>query len=93
MALLTTFTSPKPAAWIFLRSTEAPIAEEPMPASQANTMVFTGPARVAVPVPPRRPARASEPLPLLASVWLIAASKRSYLPPQRRDPRSAMPAG
>ena len=38
MALLTTVTSPCPAAWIFLRSTEAPIAEEPMPASQAKTI-------------------------------------------------------
>ena len=32
-----------PAFWIFLRSTEAPIADDPMPASQANTMLVIGP--------------------------------------------------
>lgn len=38
MARLTTSTSLNPAARTFLRSTDAPMAEEPMPASHANTM-------------------------------------------------------
>ena len=43
IALLTTVTSVYPAPWTFLRSTEAPMAEEPMPASQANTIERIGP--------------------------------------------------
>ena len=42
IARFTTVTSPMPASLIFLRSTEAPIAEEPIPASQANTMLRIG---------------------------------------------------
>ncbi len=41
MALLTTVTSVNPAAWILRRRTEAPIADEPMPASQAKTIERT----------------------------------------------------
>ena len=71
MALLTTVTSVWPAPWIFLRSTEAPIAEEPMPASQAKTMVRI--SRVARGGgwhrPDRRPAPATDDfLPLIASM-------------------------
>ena len=36
MDLLVTYTSSRPAPESFLRSTEAPIAEEPIPASQAK---------------------------------------------------------
>ena len=42
MAELVTLTSGKPAALILLRSTEAPIALEPMPASHAKTMFLIG---------------------------------------------------
>ena len=42
IAELVTLTSVKPAALILLRSTEAPIALEPMPASQAKTMFLIG---------------------------------------------------
>ena len=44
MEALVTLTSGKPAALILLRSTEAPMALEPMPASHANTMFLMGPA-------------------------------------------------
>ena len=65
IALLTTLTSPWPAAWIFLRSTEAPMAEEPMPASQAKTIERISLPAVAAPV--RAPAT-EDFLPLLASM-------------------------
>ena len=42
IAWLPTLTSPKPACCTFLRSTEAPIAEDPMPASQAKAMLVIG---------------------------------------------------
>ena len=38
IATLTTVTSVNPAFLILLRSTDAPIALDPIPASQANTM-------------------------------------------------------
>src|SRR3954447_11877051 len=46
IATFLTSTSPNPAFLILLRSTEAPIALDPMPASQANTMWWTGLAAV-----------------------------------------------
>ncbi len=58
IAALVTLTSGNPAALILFRSTEAPIALEPMPASHANTMFLMGPARTAVPTPPPPPAPA-----------------------------------
>ena len=42
IALLVTVTSSMPAFLILLRRTLAPMAEDPMPASQANTIVRTG---------------------------------------------------
>src|SRR5215211_3134004 len=45
MATFTTETSSKPAFLSLLRSTEAPIALEPMPASQAKTILRTGSVR------------------------------------------------
>src|SRR3712207_4383770 len=45
MATLTTETSSKPAFLSLLRSTEAPIALDPMPASQAKTILRIGSVR------------------------------------------------
>ena len=81
IAELVTLTSGKPAALILFRSTEAPIALEPMPASHAKTMFLTGPARTATP-----PAVAPEPvsredtelfLPFISSIRAVAAPRAS----------------
>ena len=81
IAELVTLTSGKPAALILFRSTEAPIALEPIPASHAKTMFLTGPARTATP-PAFMPApvRAEEIelfLPLRASIRWVASSRSS----------------
>ena len=81
MALFTTVTSEKPAPWTFLRSTEAPMAEEPMPASQAKTMEWIGPSwRAAVP-DPTSAEEIEDFLPLFASISAVAAvrSPSSFL--------------
>lgn len=74
MAWLTTLTSLNPASWIFLRSTEAPIAEEPMPASQANTTLRTGPESAAAPVP-ARVEETEDFLPFIDSIEAVAAPR------------------
>ena len=59
MAELVTLTSGNPAALILFRSTEAPMALEPMPASQANTMFLMGPVGpVGAPAGPHQRRRA-----------------------------------
>ena len=63
-------TSEWPAAWIFLRSTEAPIAEEPMPASQAKTIERTWPVR-----PRSRTSEAIDFLPFIASMEAVAPAR------------------
>ena len=74
IALLTTVTSGCPASWIFLRSTEAPMAEDPMPASQANTMLRISRVAVAVAVAtPLSSAGDRRLLALVASIWAVAA--------------------
>ena len=92
MALFVTSTSSKPAARTFLRSTVAPIAEEPMPASQAKTIFRIGPvcpessAAAAAPAP-AAPAPVSAPatedfLPFICSIFAVAEamSPSSCLP-------------
>ena len=90
MALLVTSMSSNPAARTFLRSTVAPIAEEPMPASQANTMRLMGPvapdsaipeAAPAAPAPVRAPAT-EDFLPFISSILAVAAA---------RSPSSCLP--
>ena len=75
IALLITVTSVKPAAWTFLRSTEAPIAEEPMPASQANTMLRIG-SEAAV-AAPTSAVDAIEDRPFIASMAWVALTSWS----------------
>ena len=79
MEALVTLTSGKPAALILFRSTEAPMALEPMPASQAKTMFLMGPAITATPpapAPAPAPVRAEDTelfLPFMASIFEVAA--------------------
>ena len=87
MALFVTSTSPNPAARTFLRSTVAPIAEEPIPASQAKTIFRIGPvcpeASAAAPAPAPVSAPATEDfLPFICSIFAVAApmSPSSCLP-------------
>ena len=96
IALLVTSTSSKPAARTFLRSTVAPIAEEPMPASQAKTILWIGPvwpeasAAAAAPAP-AAPAPVSAPatedfLPFMSSILAVAAARSpSSCGPIRRN--------
>ena len=76
IAELLTLTSPYPAFWILRRSTEAPIAEDPMPASQANTMLWIGPALV-----PTRADATLDFLPFIDSIDAVAAARSSSSPP------------
>ena len=73
MALLTTVTSSNPASWIFLRSTDAPMADEPMPASQAKTIALIGP-RAWRPSPVSA-AATDDFLPFSASISAVAAAR------------------
>src|SRR5690625_5793156 len=81
MALLVTSMSSKPAARTFLRSTVAPIAEEPMPASQAKTIFSMGPvwleSSAATPAAPAAPPPVRAPetedfLPFICSIFAVA---------------------
>src|SRR5690625_3631024 len=86
MALLVTSMSSKPAARTFLRSTVAPIAEEPMPASQAKTIFSMGPvwleSSAATPAAPAAPPPVRAPetedfLPFICSIFAVAEVMRS----------------
>ncbi len=80
IALFTTVTSPNPADWIFRRSTEAPIADEPMPASQANTMFLIGPCAAAPASespPPTSCDEIEDFLPFICSMDAVAAARSS----------------
>ena len=77
MALLTTVTSVKPAPWTFLRSTEAPMAEEPMPASQANTIEVIGP--VCSTPEPASAEEATDFLPFIDSMLAVAPPRSPSL--------------
>src|SRR4030095_11225023 len=80
MATLTTLTSVKPAFFSLLRSTEAPMAEEPMPASQANTILRMGSTRSVRAWASSCSSWVSTPeielsLPLSPSIWAVAAAR------------------
>ena len=64
--LFTTVTSANPASWILLRSTDAPMAEEPMPASQATTIFVDRALRAGI--APARAVEATDFLPFIASM-------------------------
>ncbi len=72
IALLTTVTPSMPAFLTLLRRTLAPMALEPMPASQANTTLST---RVAVAVPEPTPPKAAS----------VSSSERGALLPSRPE--------
>ena len=74
IALLTTVTSANPASWILRRSTEAPMADEPMPASQANTMVWIGPSCRAA-AGAGQALEADDFLPFMASICAVAPAQ------------------
>ncbi len=95
IALLTTVTPVMPASWILRRSTDAPMADEPMPASQANTIERTGRPRAATPAapaaaaPPARADEATDFLPFIDSIDAVAAARSpesSDLSMRRRKP-------
>lgn len=85
IALLVTSMSSKPAARTFLRSTVAPMAEDPMPASQAKAIRLIGPewpeasAAAAVPAPvaaaPVRAPATEDFLPFISSIRAVAAPR------------------
>ena len=79
MAELVTNTSGNPPPWIFLRRTEAPIADEPIPASQAKTMLLIGP----VAAPPARAAATLDFLPFIASISAVAAARSASTSSER----------
>src|SRR5215510_3126664 len=80
MATLTTPTSSKPAFFSLLRSTEAPMAEDPMPASQANTILRMGSTRSVRAWASScsswvRTLEIELSLPLSPSIWAVAAAR------------------
>ena len=56
----------------FLRRTDAPIADEPMPASQAKTMLWIGPLWVPAAAPPVSIEEIDDFLPFMASIEAVA---------------------